>query len=110
MKSSAAETLASNATASKPTSVGIDGYEPWRDKRAAILTKYTTNKKIPVQANFLEEEALQAPKAVQLTDEQIFQIVTRGQKNMPPYAAQIPAADRRAAVEYVRSLQGGAKP
>ena len=42
----------------------IDGYEPWRDKRANILTKYTTNKKIPVQANFLEEEKVAAPKAV----------------------------------------------
>lgn len=30
-----------------------DCYEPWRDKRAAILTKFTTNKRIPVQANFL---------------------------------------------------------
>jgi len=41
-----------------------EGYEPWRDKRARILTKYTTNKRIPVQANFLEEEKVQAPKAV----------------------------------------------
>lgn len=39
-------------------------YEPWRDKRAPILTKYTTNKRIPVQANFLEEEKVAAPKAV----------------------------------------------
>lgn len=30
-----------------------DCYEPWRDKRASILTKFTTNKRIPVQANFL---------------------------------------------------------
>lgn len=42
----------------------VDGYEPWREKRAPILTKYTTNKKIPVQANFLEEEKVAAPKAV----------------------------------------------
>jgi hypothetical protein len=41
-----------------------DSYEPWRDKRAAILTKFTTNKRIPVQANFLEEEKVAPPKAV----------------------------------------------
>jgi len=41
-----------------------DSYEPWRDKRASILTKFTTNKRIPVQANFLEEEKVAPPKAV----------------------------------------------
>jgi hypothetical protein len=51
------------SSTSKQTGV-LDGYEPWRDKRAPILTKYTTNKKIPVQANFLEEEKVAAPKAV----------------------------------------------
>ena len=54
--------------------------------------------------------SLLAPHAVeQLTDAQMFDIVTRGQKNMPSYASQIPAADRRAAIAYVRELQG-AKP
>jgi mono/diheme cytochrome c family protein len=40
----------------------------------------------------------------------MFQIVTRGQKNMPSYAAQVPPEDRRAAISYVRSLQGGPRP
>ena len=31
-------------------------------------------------------------------------------KNMPSYASQIPAADRRAAIAHVRELQGANKP
>jgi mono/diheme cytochrome c family protein len=65
----------------------------------------------PVAARgFPPPPPLQSPHAVQLTDDEMFQILTRGQKNMPAYAAQIPAADRRAAIEYVRSLQGSSKP
>lgn len=61
----------------------------------------------PVAARgFPPPPSLLAPRAVQLTDDQIFDIVTRGQKNMPSYASQIPAADRRAAVAHVRGLQG----
>jgi mono/diheme cytochrome c family protein len=51
-----------------------------------------------------------ADHAIHLTDNQMFQIVTRGQKNMPSYAAQVPPEDRRAAISYVRSLQGGPRP
>lgn len=54
--------------------------------------------------------SLLADRALQLTDDQMFQIVSRGQKNMPSYAVQIPPQDRRAAIGYVRSLQGGPKP
>jgi mono/diheme cytochrome c family protein len=50
--------------------------------------------------------SLLAPHAVGLTDDQLYDIVSQGQKNMPPYAAQIPPADRRAAVAHVRGLQG----
>lgn len=50
--------------------------------------------------------SLLAPHAVELTDGQMFDIVTRGQKNMPSYASQIPAPDRRAAIAHVRGLQG----
>jgi mono/diheme cytochrome c family protein len=49
---------------------------------------------------------LTALHAVELSDQQIFDIVTRGQKNMPSYASQIPAADRRAVIAHVRGLQG----
>ena len=48
-----------------------------------------------------------AEHAVHLTDDQMFEIVSRGQKNMPSYAVQVPPQDRRAAISYVRSLQGG---
>ena len=34
------------------------------------------------------------------------EIVSRGQKNMPSYAVQVPAQDRRAVISYIRSLQG----
>ena len=51
-----------------------------------------------------------AAHALQLTDDKMFQIVSRGQKNMPSYAAQVPPDERRAAIQYVRSLQGGRKP
>jgi mono/diheme cytochrome c family protein len=54
--------------------------------------------------------SLLAPRAVGLTDDQMFDVVTRGQKNMPSYASQIPAADRRAAIAHVRELQGASKP
>jgi mono/diheme cytochrome c family protein len=54
--------------------------------------------------------SLLAPHARELADDQIFDIITRGQKNMPAYASQIPAPDRRAAVAYVRSLQGAPRP
>lgn len=53
--------------------------------------------------------SLLADHAVQLSDQQMFDIVTRGQKNMPPYAAQVPPEDRRRVIAYVRSLQGGVK-
>jgi mono/diheme cytochrome c family protein len=65
----------------------------------------------PVAARgFPPPPPLQATHAVGLTDDQIVEIVSRGQKNMPSYASQIPAAERRAVAAYVRSLQGSARP
>jgi mono/diheme cytochrome c family protein len=55
----------------------------------------------PPPPSFLTEHALH------LTADQMFQIVTRGQKNMPSYAVQVPEQDRWAAISYIRSLQGG---
>jgi mono/diheme cytochrome c family protein len=61
----------------------------------------------PVAARgFPPPPSLLAQRAVELTDDQMFDIVTRGQKNMPSYASQIPAPDRRAAIAHVRGLQG----
>lgn len=54
--------------------------------------------------------SLLADRALHLTDDQMFQIVSRGQKNMPAYAVQVPPQDRRAVIAYVRSLQGGIQP
>jgi mono/diheme cytochrome c family protein len=52
--------------------------------------------------------SLLAEHALHLTDDQMFEIVTHGQKNMPSYAIQVPPQDRRAAISYIHSLQGGA--
>ena len=51
--------------------------------------------------------SLLAEHALHLTDDQMFAIVSHGQKNMPSYAVQVPPQDRRSAISYVRSLQGG---
>ena len=51
-----------------------------------------------------------ADHALRLTDDQMFDIVSHGQKNMPSYAVQVPRQDRRAAIAYIRSLQGGSQP
>ncbi len=36
---------------------------------------------------------------------ELFQVITEGRRNMPPYAAQIPVNDRWAIAAYVRVLQ-----
>lgn len=46
-------------------------------------------------------------KAIVMADGQMFHVLTYGQGNMPSYAAQLERVDRWAAIEYVRSLQGG---
>src|SRR5215469_9961972 len=56
------------------------------------------------QRGFPPPPSFLAPHALSLTGEQMFQIITRGQKNMPSYAAQVPPHDRQAAIAYVRSL------
>ena len=40
-----------------------------------------------------------------ISDGEIFEIITKGVRNMPPYAAQIPEHDRWAIVSWVRVLQ-----
>ena len=54
--------------------------------------------------------SLLADHAKKLTGAEIYQIVSRGQKNMPAYAAQVPPQDRRSAIAYIRSLQEEMKP
>ncbi|HKW99183.1 MAG TPA: cytochrome c [Bryobacteraceae bacterium] len=62
------------------------------------------------QRGFPPPPSLLVDHALRLTDEQIYQIMSRGQKNMPSYAAQVPPLDRRAVIPYVRELQRGPKP
>lgn len=49
--------------------------------------------------------SLSAENAVNMADGQMFHVITYGQKNMPPYAAQVGRDDRWRAILYVRSLQ-----
>jgi mono/diheme cytochrome c family protein len=57
------------------------------------------------QRGFPMPPSLLAANARQLTDGQIYQIVSNGRKNMPSYAAQIDRADRWKAILYVRDIQ-----
>jgi hypothetical protein len=40
-----------------------------------------------------------------MSDGQLFQTITYGYNNMPPYGPQLPVDDRWAVVAYVRALQ-----
>lgn len=48
---------------------------------------------------------LHEPRLVDTTDGHLFDVVTNGLRNMPPYKYQISAADRWAIVAYLRALQ-----
>lgn len=48
---------------------------------------------------------LNAETALAMSDGKMFQVLTDGQKNMPPYAAQVSEEDRWKVILYVRSLQ-----
>lgn len=61
------------------------------------------------QRGFPMPASLVAPHAIQMRDGQMFHVLTWGQGNMPPYAAQIDRADRWAVIEFVRSLQRAAR-
>ena len=45
------------------------------------------------------------PRVRALPVGRLFQVISKGERNMPPYAAQIPVRDRWAIVAYVRALQ-----
>ncbi len=62
------------------------------------------------QRGFPPPPSFFADRAMHLTDDEIFQIITRGQKNMPAYAAQVAPEERWRVIAYVRSLQGAKKP
>ncbi len=52
--------------------------------------------------------SLLAANAIQMSDGEMFTILSNGRKNMPSYAPQIPAEDRWNAIAHVRSMQGKA--
>jgi mono/diheme cytochrome c family protein len=49
--------------------------------------------------------SLHEPRIVQMTDGEIFNVITHGRNTMGAYASQIRAEDRWAVVAYVRALQ-----
>lgn len=49
--------------------------------------------------------SLLAERALNMKDGQMFHVLTYGQGNMPPYAAQLSRQDRWKAILFVRSLQ-----
>lgn len=58
-----------------------------------------------VQRGFVKPPQLFAEHAAGLGDGEIFNIISKGQNNMPSYASQIPEDDRWAIVTWVRVLQ-----
>ncbi len=58
-----------------------------------------------VQRGMIPPPSLKATRAMTIKDGEVFFILTRGQGNMPSYAAQLPPVDRWAAVLALRALQ-----
>jgi hypothetical protein len=68
-----------------------------------------------VRRGFLPPPSLHDERLVLMPDGQIFQVISRGVRNMPAYGKQISESDRWAIVAYVRALQhsrraGGSTP
>ncbi|MBI4446653.1 MAG: cytochrome c [Acidobacteria bacterium] len=61
------------------------------------------------QRGFPPPPSLFSEKALAMRDGQIFHIISYGQGNMPPYAAQMSQEDRWQVVLYLRSLQRSGK-
>lgn len=57
------------------------------------------------QRGYPPPPSLMAENALRLKDGQAYHIITMGQRNMPPLAAQVVRNDRWKVVQYVRSLQ-----
>ncbi len=60
---------------------------------------------IVIKRGFIPPPSLHDARIVGLADGQIFQVISRGLRNMPGYATQIPESDRWAITAYVRALQ-----
>ncbi|MBI5473785.1 MAG: cytochrome c [Ignavibacteriae bacterium] len=57
------------------------------------------------QKGYPPPPSLLAENALKLRDEQIFNIITNGQRNMPSFATQVVRQDRWRVIRYIRSLQ-----
>lgn len=64
-----------------------------------------TGEGIVVKKGMLQPPRFADPRLRAMPLGQLYGIVTAGVRNMPPYAAQIPVADRWAITAYVRALQ-----
>ncbi len=53
--------------------------------------------------------SLSLPHSLEMRDGQMFHVITFGQKNMPAYAAQVPAEDRWKVILHLRALQEPAR-
>lgn len=60
-----------------------------------ITTKYAMN----IIGNLHDK------RIVEMTDGELFHVISNGRNNMGPYASAIPSADRWAVIAYVRTLQ-----
>lgn len=58
-----------------------------------------------VQRGFPQPPTYHQPRLRQAPDGHFFEMITKGQGKMQPYAAQVPPADRWAIVAYIRALQ-----
>jgi mono/diheme cytochrome c family protein len=63
-----------------------------------------------VKRGFPAPPSLLAPRTQQMSDAQLFRIITNGQGGMPGYGAQIGRDDRWRSVVYLRALQQGGAP
>lgn len=61
-----------------------------------------------VSRGMLPPPSLAGARALEIADGEMFHILTRGQGNMPSYAAQISVEDRWRVIAHVRRMQQGA--
>jgi mono/diheme cytochrome c family protein len=80
---------------------GVAGYgDGMINRRAMQLVDQGINGTTWVQPKSIHEQAIREQPVGQ-----IFNSITNGVRNMPPYGPQIPVADRWAIVAYVKALQ-----
>ena len=64
-----------------------------------------TGQSMMVKKGMLPPPSFHDPRLVSIEDGHIFDVMTNGLRNMPPYKYQIPVDDRWSIVGYVRALQ-----